>query len=314
VRAFARRHLHFGDDVEPSGFPDGAALSSGSRGVVYRTGDGRHALGPALAWAGRRDVRELHLLIDHDGGDLARRARLLGGAASVWRMAGDRAEPVEASPRSPETGPPPDIGHLVAVIERHGLEAVAEHGVVTAELSGLEIARIEDRGDGPRIEVGVGRFDREAGELLRQHHDVDARMADALLEVGPYRQRGAEPHPVNRLSRERWLRSIAVADPTAVDLVELRPVSPARPRPDLRQAVAAPGVGRDQHGARVLVLFSAGVDLDVVPHAAELVDREQVDQVRFVSLERDQLEPIRRMARYLPVPNDFLAIDPPWPV
>ena len=64
----------------------------------------------------------------------------------------------------------------------------------------------------------------------------------------------------------------------------------------------------------MLVLFSAGVDLDLVPHATDLVEREAADRVVFGGLERDQLAPIRALAEHLLVPHAFVAMDRPWPL
>ena len=312
VGAFVRRELALGEDVVVTTFPGGAAAMQGTIGAVYRAGVATGALGAALLWADRHGVDDLHVLIDADDGHQARRAAMLE-AGTVWQVARDGAEVVEARALPDEPEPPAGIDDLIEILERHRLEIVAEHGVVIAELRGLEVARIAPHPAGPQLEVGVGRFDREAGAMLRGGDDLDDRLADALLEVGPHRLVGAEPHPVNRLCRERWLRSLAVDDPSPLRVADLVPVSPARPRPNLRHPVAAPARGVDTDGQPTLVMFSAGVDLDLVPHTSDLVAREGAARVVLAGLARDQLEPIRRLAGRLPVPVSFAALDRPWP-
>ncbi|MGI9603357.1 MAG: hypothetical protein ACR2QE_15835 [Acidimicrobiales bacterium] len=288
-------------------------MVSGSRAVVYRAGSGRDALGGLLIWADRHGVDDVAVLVDEHAGDLARRVAALDAPISTWQRNRSEAVPADVEPLELEAEPPAGIDEFVEIIEHHGLEVVAEHGVVTAELSGLEVARIESDGTVAHMTVGVGRFDREAGAMLRHGDDLGDRLADALLEVGPHRRAGAEPHPVNRLGRERWLRAGALDDPGSVGLTSLAPVSPAYPRPNLRAPSVAPAVGPDTEGVPTLVIFTVGVDIDVVPHAADLVAREGAEQVVLAGLARDQLDPIRRLAERLPVPHRFVAVDQPWP-
>ena len=74
---------------------------------------------------------------------------------------------------------------------------------------------------------------------------------------------------MNQLVRERWLRSVLVADPALVGATELHPVGSAVPRANLTEAGVASAVGVDAAGVPVVVTCSVGVDLDAVPSAAD---------------------------------------------
>jgi hypothetical protein len=138
-------------------------------------------------------------------------------------------------------------------------------------------------------------------------------LANATDEVRVYRHHHAKPHPVNRLARERWLRSQCVARPSIVGLVDLVSVAPAEPRANLRDPVPAAAVGHDSGGGRVLVVCSVGIDLELIPVTADLVDRERPDRVVLALPARDHHAVQRELATRLPVPVEFLAVEGEWP-
>jgi hypothetical protein len=87
-------------------------------------------------------------------------------------------------------------------------------------------------------------------------------LAAAVAFVTQHRRRGAEPHPLNRLARERWLRADLIDDHRD----HLRPISSPVQRDDLRVNIPAPAV--DDRNETVYVC-STGIDLDLVPAAAD---------------------------------------------
>jgi hypothetical protein len=165
--------------------------------------------------------------------------------------------------------------------------------------------------DGPVLEAGVGRFDREAGALLHAGRNPADALHDAVAQVRPHRTPGAVSHAVNRLARERWLRHLVVQDPflAGVSLPEL--VEPIPPRANLLEAAPASLLGRDGD-RRVLVVCSVGVDLGLIPAIADLVSLHAPSEVRIVMPERDRLPYVERLASRLPVPASFRSVGTPW--
>jgi hypothetical protein len=304
---------HFGDDVDrqTAAMPGGAALHDGQTAWVYSTTPHR-CLGQALALAHSRGCTALHLVLDDDGGVAARRAALLRAGPSVWRIDDRSLVPVPPTPR-PERTPPPGADALVPILRDAGLEVVTEHGVISGEIRGLSVATIVPDACGhARLAVGVGRLDQEATDLLHADLPVYETLANAIDEVRVHRHAHAKPHPVNRLARERWLRSQVVAHPALVGLDDLEPVAPAEPRANLRDPVPAAAVGAASE-ARVLVLCSVGIDLELVPTAADLIDREHCERVVFATPARDHHALQRDLAARLSVPFAFTAVEGEWP-
>ncbi len=147
----------------------------------------------------------------------------------------------------------------------HGAEPVVEHGVLRGEVLGLEVARVVDG----RLQVGVGRHDRIARLEMRPGEALGAALDEAVAAVRERRRPGAGRHPANTLARARWLRSVVCARPELVDAGRLEPVAPPLPWFDLPEAAAAPCVGVGSQGDPVVVVCSTGVDVDLVPTAAD---------------------------------------------
>ncbi len=266
----------WGDGERAAGeLPGAATLLEGASAWVLLDRDPLHAFGAALVWADRQGVTELHVLAGSDAGVLARRARCFEPPPEIWGIEGTTLvaaapDPV-ALPRS--AVPAPALDGLLVDAE---LEVVVEDGVVRGEVSGLEVARVvhgvSTAGvplDGPLLEVGVGQADRELTGMVHGELDPVDQLARVVKIVRAQRRPGAPPHPLNRLVPERWLRALLMADPARVGLAELRPIEAAVPRTNLRDRGVAAGLGRTAKGEEVVVVCSVGVDLDLVPAAAD---------------------------------------------
>ena len=125
----------------------------------------------------------------------------------VWALSGRELQPV---PAGAIAGPPSaSEAHLAlaADIEAAGADVVVEHGVVTGEVRGLEVCRVVDvDGGGVRLEVGVGRHDREAFAIIHGDVPKGAALAGVVAAVVAARSARAPGHPLNRLAPERLLR------------------------------------------------------------------------------------------------------------
>ena len=264
--------------------------------------------GAPLRGRRRNGATSLSIIAELGGGQLARRARHFGTSIEVW-YPHERAL-LPAVPTALEPPPPPSAAHLqwLPIIEAAGAEPVVEHGVVAGEVHGLEVCRVVDEpthgaladvdgivpdlpptvdgagnpfgasvpGSGAILEVGVGAADRQAFALL--HGDVptpDALRA-VVDRVRTHRAPGAPHHPLNRLCRERMVRWSLSRDPAPIGLVELDPVEPPLARRALRDVAPCVAVGHTAEGRRAVVVCSVGVDLDLAPYVADVVDHQQV--------------------------------------
>jgi hypothetical protein len=269
VRDHGGRELSDGGDAV---FPPGAALVNGEEAWVLLEDQPERALGAALAWAIRQPgVDAVHVLAERGTGLLARRAAAFAVPLHVWHVEGRDLLPAVVEPLAASAPARIDHEALIPVIVAGGAEPVVEHGVVTGEVRGLEVCRVVDDpvSGAVRLEVGVGAHDREAFAII--HGDVPT--ADALrgvvAAVAAHRRPGAGEHPVSRLVPERLLRWSLIQDPSPLGLVALEAAPPPTPRPNVKDRLSCSAHGRRADGTEVVVVCSVGVDLDVIPYAAD---------------------------------------------
>lgn len=319
----ALARARFGDvaaDARPGSFPDGAALvePDGGRAWILLGADAPRRLGAALALAGRAGASAVHLLVDAPDPEaaaiLARRAACFAEPPSVWRVVGADVEPAAPAAPAPDPAPAPEAELYRPLLVEAGLEPVVEGGHLIGELRGLEVARVVVDEDGSaHVEAGVGRFDREVGAMMfAQLAETDA-LARAVEFVARHRVAGAPRHPLNQLVPDRWLRSVLLADPGRVGATELRPVGSAIPRSSLREGGVATAVGTGLDGRPLVVTCSTGVDLELVPSAADdrLTHHPDARLVLAVPA-RDALAVTTELAAHLRSPAEVVTVADDW--
>jgi hypothetical protein len=161
--------------------------------------------------------------------------------------------------------------------------------------------------------VGVGHADREMTAVVHAGLPPGAQLARVSEIVRLHRRAGAERHPLNQLAPERWLRARLMAEPDRIGLTRLRPLDPAVPRPNLRDRAVAMAEGETAAGERAVVACSIGVDLDLVPSAADA--RLSVDpaaRLLLVVPERDAHPITRALAARLRHPAEVVTITDDW--
>ncbi|MCU1372390.1 MAG: hypothetical protein JWO77_3584 [Ilumatobacteraceae bacterium] len=309
-------------DARPGSFPGGAALTDAGAGRMWiLLDDGATAvrrLGGALALAGRAGAGELHLLVESEEAApvLARRAALFAPSPAVWAVDGRAL--TAAVPAAPATdpAPAPEAELFRPVLAEAGLETVVEGGVLLGEVLGLEIARVVLADDGSaHIEAGVGRFDREVGAMMFAELSETDALVRAAAHVAELRRPGAARHPLNQLVPERWLRSVLVAHPDLVGAAELRAVGSAVPRANLKETGVATAVGTGLDGEPMVVTCSTGVDLELVPSAAD--DRlTHAPRARLVLAvpAKDALSVTTELAGHLADPATVVPVGDDWPM
>jgi hypothetical protein len=276
LRALVRDHTGASDEsLLTDAFALGTALRHGDAAWVLlepSTDDGR-GLGAALIWAGRSGATSLDVVADAGTGVLARRAAEFALPTRVWRVDNRRLDAVGPAPFASPVRARDEHLAFVTDIENAGAVPVIEHGVVTGEVRGLEVCRVVDvvGPDGPvvRLEVGAGVHDREAFAIM--HGDVPTHdaLSGVVGAVAGVRDESSPAHPLNRLAPERFLRWRLEQEPWLVDLASVEPAPPPTARRNLKDRTPCSALGRRLDGTPVVVVCSVGVDLDLIPYAAD---------------------------------------------
>jgi hypothetical protein len=236
-------------------------------------------LGGAIVAATRKGIVELHILADNLNGDDARRASYFKLQPRLWQVVGRSVLPVSSTPFVMPADPSAVEMLFAEVIEKAGAEAVVDHGVLKAEVLGLEVGRVTlDEDDVPHLDVGVGRHDQLAQAMMYGTAQVDESLRVAVAAVKNFRNRTAGSHPANQLSPERWLRSLVPGMPilagfapdeqaTFTFVAGTEPVRLKHPSPAI---ALVDFVDRETGEPRQAVLgVSVGVDLDAPAYAAD---------------------------------------------
>ncbi len=272
-------------------------------------------MGPALAWAVRHDVTELSVLAEGATDILARRAALFEPSPDVWLVEGHDLHDVVAVPaEDPADAPAPLTDAFAHLLADAGADVVVEHGVLAGEVLGLEIARVVVAEDGTAaLEVGVGRHDREAFTMVHGELPTEAALASVVAAVRQNRRAGAESHPLSRLAQERWVRSVLAARPDLVGAARLAPVVPLSPRDSVKDVVPACLVGEDLEGRPLVVACSVGIDLDLVPTAAEIRAHHAPGARLLLAVPaRDDHPVTRRISARLADPAEIVVLPDDW--
>jgi len=308
-----------------------ATMLEGGGGLVLVQREPERALGAALAWSLRHAATPTICVIDVgvDGRPqraaaelVAAKAQAMGAALTVMAVDGSAVKDVRPAPL-PAPGPylPAPLGaaRLEDAAAARADVVVHQDGRLTFEVLGLEVARVAVDGT---MAVGAGKHDREATTELYGDQPPREALVRAAEVVRQQRRPDAPTGPATLLQRERWLRHSLVDDPavlaatgvvgcTGMALGFLSPVADPAPPVDLRRRRPA---GATADGRRVLVVCSAGVDLDLVPTAAWLRAwaAPAAERIVLVVPTADDKPILHDMAPLLPVPATVVAVTPPW--
>lgn len=184
--------------------------------------------------------------------------------------------------------------------------------MLVGEVRGLEVCRVVDDPivDSTRLEVGVGAHDREAFQMLHGDVPTSESLARIVESVAEHRRVGAPQHPLNRLAAERFVRWRLVDDPSLAGMAAVVPVPPPVPRANLKDPVPCVAVGSDADGTRSVIVCSSGVDLDLVPFAADARLAVGDDlELRIALPSRDLVRATEQLAASLHRPPTFVTVD-----
>jgi hypothetical protein len=238
----------------------------------------------------------------------------------VWDVQGRELVEAAPAPRVPPSPLPASAAALAPLLRAAGAEPAVEFGLLTGEVLGLEVARVIVSNDGEaRLEVGVGSHDREARQLMYPDRPVAQSLAETVALIRRLRRPDAQRHLANTLASERWLRAVLVAHPELVGAAHLVPAPPPVPGRDLRRSRPVSASGVDRQDRPVVVVASTGIDLDVVPSAADArlavtsldpasLDPASLDRASLDSASPDDGRPWPRLIIALPEGDDHPAI------
>lgn len=264
--------------------------------------------GPALAWAAQAGVSRLDVVVEgaDAAGVVARRAAQFVQPATVWRIDGRSLLPAAAAAVPVLDGAAALSSMLAQLLHRHGCDAGVEHGELIGSVLGLEVARVIDG----ELAVGVGRHDRMARASMRPGEDAGSALDEAVAAVRAWRRPGVARHAANTLQRSRWLRSVLCTSPALVATNWLEPAPPPLPSLGLTDNSAVPCVGAD-----VVAVCSVGIDLDLVPTAADsLVLHGPSSRLVMVTPAGDDVGVNRDLAARLRLraPAQFVTVPREW--
>ena len=274
LRALVREHLGLEPGAEiaarPEPFGRGAALLLDEMAWILLDDQAERGLGGAIAWAQKLGQRQIGLITESASGVLARRAALFDTEIEVWHAVERLLVPAVAEPY-PEVAIDPAHEEFRELIVAGGAEPVVEHGVLAGEVRGLEVCRVvTDSSTGEtRLEVGIGAHDREAFLMLHGGRPTVEALADVVATVEQHRTADAPYHPLNKLGAERFLRWQSIREPARVGGASLDVAAPPVARRNLKDVVPCVAVGTTVAGARLVAVYSSGIDLDLVPFALD---------------------------------------------
>lgn len=302
-------------DAGPLGTGAGLVDPDGRAWVLIEAAT-RRSLGGALTWAVRREASSLVLIVEAAAdvaGHLAREATQFALPIEVRRIDGTAVVPVAPAPAPTPPVPLLATPEIAALLAAADVDVVVEHGVTKAEVLGLELGRVVDVDGEIRFEVGVGRFDREISAMMFSNVPTADALAKAVEMVRQYRRPGATVHPLRDLVPERWLRRLVLADPSVVGAAELTAIDTTIEPASLRESQPSAAAGLTADGRRIVVVCTAGVDLDVVPLAADTRAAIAPDaELVICGPSRILVSVTRAVAAQLTVPARFVDLDLPY--
>ena len=272
LEALVREHA--GESITAaSTFPGGAALTRLGEAWILADEQPHRILGQALVWASRQpDVSIVNVLVEQQhAGIVARRAEAFLGDIRVWAVEDRSLTPALPEPVMPVQIVDQELLALSGEIAAAGADPLCEWGILVGEVAGLEVCRVVRSNETGEVvlQVGIGAHDREAFAMLHGDRPPLVALQGVVQAVAPHRVLRGVPHALNRIATERLLRASLINAPGLVGATRLIPADPPVRRANVKDAVPCVATGVDIEGHAISVVCSVGIDLDLVPFAAD---------------------------------------------
>ena len=296
---------------EPIQTKIGAMRSNGTQKFLYAPNENVSPLAISLALA--TDETDINLVVDASDHLLLEQTMGLATKHRLWVVEGNKLVPHPELKLEERHAPQPLNPTIASLLETNGCEIVQENGMTKGEIKGLEVARVVEGSEGESaLQVGVGIYDQEAHKLVDGNESTEEKLSRVVSEVLHYRNKQARPHPLNRVSRPKWLISELVNSPENSGLEEVRRLPVATESKAITETTPAAALARAEN-TKVLIVASVGVDLNAIPIASGLSVSTQADEIWMIQSERDKYPVLERQAKHLKVPHRFLKTEEPWP-
>ena len=289
---------------------DSALLTQDNCWLLVNDETPQSALGKGILLLSRHPHLELCLIFEDatSAGIAARQATGLNIKCKVMLLHDESLAQVQPSSFPKPFEATPASKEFLKICQSAGVSTIYENGTWRGEILGLEVVRLE----GENIQIGVGRFDREAGELLNYEKSRSDQLVAASNQVRSQRNAEAGSHPLATLARERWLRHSLLEEPSLVELTDLEPIDLVHERENLRDPFPAAAIGKDEDQRKVLVVCSVGIDIALVPLVAETSQVHLPDRIVLVLPPKDLLPVIHTISKFLKVPSSLIGVEGEW--
>jgi len=289
----------------------GALRSNNKNQYLYAPNEKVSPLALALTFLEKGTA--IHIILDEPDPLLTHQAMGLHTDCTFWVVEKDQLIPHPEGKTGERPEKPVVNETAMSLLIENGCDVIREHDVIKGEIKGLEVARIiKDFDNLSNMQIGVGHYDQEAHKLVDWGESPNEKLARVVSEVRQYRNKEAQPHPLNRVARSKWLISEMIASPKIVGLEEIRHL----PTPESTKAITetAPAAALGKIGDKViLIVASVGVDLKAVPIASGLSVATEPDEIWMVLPEKDKHPALLRQAEHLKTPVHFKTAEEPWP-
>lgn len=243
----------------------------------------------------------------------------------------------------------PGANEIVAMLDDAECDLLFLHEQVTGSVLGLEVARSQLRKGKPYLEIGVGRNDRMAHQMMDAESNLVLQLQETIDRVRQLRLGQNRFHPLRRLGLAKWMRQSLLDAPGLIGMTSVRAIEVARRKPWPSNSIwnyakvdgdkteddfmyqrfttsfddddVSFALAKDESGKSSVVCTSAGVSLGAPAKTYEVLRALinmgfDVDSALLVLLENNRISSVERMAKLtkyglstVSIPSEWQSVD-----